>query len=179
MQEANCLTSSVYEVTVDMMNLYSHFFSIVQYLNSSDDRAWTTRERQFKSSVLCNFSELEDEYQDSLLICFGEHPKVRAMRSLTRPKLKHTITLLNAWNHAFEAFGSVDVFLAGMGIRIGYDQSFNKQDFRQAKNRILCAVRILRQDCLSFIETSHLVESTLLEYARAVVFGIDSDQLFD
>lgn len=180
MQEANCSTinKNVYEVTVDMMDLYSHFFLIVEYLNSSDDRARTARERRFKSSVLCNFSELEAEYQNSLLICFGEHPKVRAMHSLTRPKLKHSITLLNAWNHAFEAFGTVEVFLAGMGIRIAYDQSFNTHDYLQAKNRILHAIRILRQDCLSFIEASHLVEGTLLEHAHAVVLGIDSDQLF-
>ncbi|MDH0730277.1 hypothetical protein N5F23_06995 [Pseudomonas sichuanensis] len=181
MREANCSTisESCYDAAADMMGLYSCFFPIVQYLNSSDDRVRTAREQFFKGAVLQNFSELEDEYQNSLLICFGEHANVRAMRPLARPKLKHQITLLNAWNHMFEAFGTVDIFLAGLGIRTVTGQAVNRNDFRHARNRILCALRVLHQDCLSLIEASHIAEGKLLEHARAVVQRIDIDRVFD
>lgn len=161
------------------MNLYSRFFAIVTYLISSDDRVRTVREQLFKSSVIRNYSELEDEYQNRLLISFGEHANVKAMRPLTRPKLKHQLTLLNAWNHTFDAFGTIEVFLAGMGISTGCGQAVNKKEFREAKSRILSAIRVLRQDCLSLIDASHISEGTLLEYAHAVVIGIDLDRIFE
>lgn len=168
-----------YDAAADLMGLYSYFFPIRKYFLSVNDDALTFHERCFKSSILRNFEELECEYQSNLIISFAEHSAIRPLRSLVRPVLKHELTLANAWDHMFDAFGCVKVFMAGLAVGAECDQKFNRGQYKLAKNRVLSSLRILHQDCLSFLGVCNLARSMSLDHAYAIVSRVDKEQVFN
>lgn len=168
-----------YDATLKMLEMYSHFFQICDYFSSVNDGVLSFHEDVLKASVLRNYSELEDEYQLNLRIFFGECPKIRPLLTLNRPKLDYQITLRNAWAFTFDAFGSVDVFMAGLGIRVGHNEQYSLSDFQRAKQRVLRSIRDLYTDCQKFIESYHIAHGSTPEYAFAVVRRIDLERVFD
>ncbi|APE97091.1 hypothetical protein [Pseudomonas putida] len=180
MKTANCSTSykSYFDAAADMLELYSYFFPVVKHLAAVADGKLAFHERSFRDSVFQNFHELEGEYQDNLMISFGESKKIKPLRALIRPKLKYQITLLNAWNHMFDAFGSVEVFMAGLGVRVIDTRSFNQYDLCLAKSRILSALRRLYEDCRSFLG-GYMGNNLVLEHASAIVRRLDVNRVFE
>lgn len=168
-----------FDATSEMLALHSHFFPIFDYFSSVSDQALNSQENALKASVLRNYAQLESEYQHNLSICFGECHKVRPLLLLTRPKLDHQITLRNAWSFTFDAFGSVEVFMGGLGIRVGHTQQYNLSDFQRAKQRVSRLIRELYIDCHSFIERCHIAHGNTLDYALAVIRGIDIERVLD
>lgn len=168
-----------YDATSEMLKLYSHFFQIADYFSSINDAELSFHESVLKASVLRNYAELESEYQLNLSICFGECPKIRPLFELKRPRLDHQITLRNAWGFTFDAFGSVEVFMAGLAIRVGHTEQYNLSDFQRAKQRVLGSIRELYNDCYSFIEGCHIAHGNTLEYAFAVIRGIEIEKILD
>lgn len=168
-----------YDAAADLMGLYGYFFPVRKYFLSICDDALTFHERYLKSSILRNFEELELEYQSNLTISFAEHSDIRPLRSLVRPTLKHEITLANAWDHMFDAFGCVKIFMAGLAVGVECDQEFNQGQYRLAKNRVLCSLRVLYQDCLSFLAACNLARSLSLDHAYAIVSRIDKERVFN
>lgn len=168
-----------YDATSELLGLYSHFFQIADYFSSVNDGVLSFHECVLKASVLRNYAELESEYQLNLRICFGECPKIRPLLALKRPKLDHQITLRNAWGFTFDAFGSVDIFMAGLGIRVGHTEKYNLGDFQKAKLRVLYSIRELYNDCKKFIETYHIAHRSTPEYAFALVQIIDIERILE
>ncbi|MDR9752058.1 hypothetical protein RG836_11415 [Pseudomonas sp. SZMC_28357] len=168
-----------FDATSEMLALHSHFFPIFDYFSSVSNEALTFQENALKASVLRNYAELESEYQRNLSICFGECHKVRPLLLLTRPKLDHQITLRNAWSFTFDAFGSVEIFMAGLGIRVGHTQKYNLSDFHRAKQRVSRSIRELYIECQNFIERCHIAHGNTPEYAFAVIRGVDIERVLD
>lgn len=168
-----------YDAASEMLRLYSHFFQISDHFSSVNDGVLSFHGSVLKASVLRNYAELESEYQLNLRVCFGECPKIRPLFSLKRPRLDHQITLRNAWSFTFDAFGSVDVFMAGLAIRVGHTEQYNLSDFQKAKRRVIRSIRELYIDCHNFIERCHIAHGNTLEYAFAVIRGIDIERVLD
>lgn len=181
MSTANCSTfdKNSFDAAADMLCLYGYFFPLIKYLTAVVGERLTFHEVAFRDALFQNFNELEDEYQRNLLISFGEHQKIKPFRSLDRPALKYQMTLANAWDYTFEAFGTVEVFMAGLAIRTNDIQGFSHDDFCFARNRILSALKRLYKECLSFIGGCYLGHSFVLEHAHIIVKRLDEDRVFE